>query len=95
MTDADLAQAQRDLHDATARNQRAKQLLEIQSKRRALDKETARTEQLLKTPPKPQAGKRPRPLSRHEDNAEPRPAAPDNRAGEPQVSGSGVADLED
>ena len=95
VTDADLAQAQKDLHDAATRNQKARKLYEMQNKRRALDQETARTEQLLKTSPKPQTGKRQKPLSRQEGNAEPRSAAPDDRSGESPAAGSVAADVED
>ena len=95
VTDAELVQAQRDLQDAATRNQKVKELYEIQNKKRALDQETARTEQLLKPSPRPQAEKRQEPLSQQEGNAEPRPAALDDKASDSQAAGSTAADVED
>ena len=94
-TDAALAQAQKDLNEAEVRNQKAKYLLEMQNRKRALDEETAKAEQLLKTPPRPQEEKRSRPLGREGDNVEQGPVVSSSEVDEPQASSSGADRPED
>ena len=95
VTDAELVQAQRELQDAAARNQKMKELYKMQNEKRALDQETARTEQLLRTSPRPQAEARQEPLQQQEGATEPRPAALDDRDNDSPAAESTAADVED
>ena len=93
--DAELVQAQRGLQDAAARNQKMKELYKMHNEMRALDQETARTEQLMRTSPRPSAETRQEPLRQQEGTTEPRPAALDSKDNYSPAAEDAAAEVED
>ena len=93
--DVELAQAQRERQDAAARNQRVKELYKVHSETRALNQETARAEQLMRTLPGPPTEVRQEPLQQQEDATGPGPTAPDGKGSYSPAAEDAAADVED